>query len=285
VSGQGSHNGLEQRVDPMGQVALVTGGGRGIGRAIAQALALVGMAVAVTARSADELAETARLIEDAGGRAVAIPGDAADRHMVEHVVRQTEEHLGSVDLLVNNAGTSGPIGLTWESDPEQWWRTLEVNLLGPLLFAHGVLPGMVERRRGRIINIASGAGLGTGRHFSAYASSKAALIRLTEALAVEAGEYGVQVFAVGPGVVKTAMVNDVLESPEQSRLLPGIPNAVNEGRDVPPERVGAMAVLLASGAADGLTGRFLSIFDDLPALIMRAEEIQRDRLHTMRLVS
>jgi len=272
-------------IDLSGQIALVTGGGRGLGRAIAIALTRAGAAVAVTARSESELAKTVTAVETSGGRAIALPADVADHAAVQRVVRETERRLGSIDLLVNNAGRAQPVGLTWDIDPSDWWRTLEVNLLGPLLCSHAVLPTMLARARGRIVNVASGAGLGAGRHFSAYATSKAALIRLSEALAAEAADRGVCVFAISPGLVHTSMVADVRQSPEQSRLLPGIATGAQEGRDVPPERAANLVVSLASGVADGLTGRYLSITDDLPALITRAEEIQRDRLHTMRLVT
>jgi NAD(P)-dependent dehydrogenase (short-subunit alcohol dehydrogenase family) len=268
-----------------GQVALVTGGGRGLGRAIAQALAAAGAAVALVARTAAQLDETVALVAAAGGRAVAVPADVGDPAGAGRTVAEVARRLGPVDLLVNNAGIAGPVGRTWELDPAAWWRTLEVNLRGSFGYAHAVLPGMVARGRGRIVNVASGAGLGTGRHFSAYASSKAALIRLSEALAAEAGGDGVRVFAIAPGVVKTAMVRAVLESPEQSRLLPGVPAAVREGRDLPPERTAELVVRLASGAADGLSGRYLTVQDDLPALIARAEEIQRDNRHRMGLVT
>jgi NAD(P)-dependent dehydrogenase (short-subunit alcohol dehydrogenase family) len=283
--GGGGGAGDARRQDLAGQVALVTGGGRGLGRAIAIGLASVGMAVAVTARSADQLDETVAAVEGSGGRALALPADVTDQAAVQRIVSETEQRLGPIDLLVNNAGRGQPIGLTWEIDPADWWRTLEVNLLGPLLYARAVLPGMVARGTGRIVNMASGAGLGTGRHFSAYATSKAALIRLSEALAAEAGAHGVRVFAIAPGVVQTAMVVEVLESATYSQLLPGIPDAVREGRDVPPERAAQLVVCLASGAADGLNGRYLGVQDDLPALIARAEEIQRDRLHTLRLAT
>jgi NAD(P)-dependent dehydrogenase (short-subunit alcohol dehydrogenase family) len=271
--------------DLRGQVALVTGGGRGLGRAIALALAQAGADVAVTARSAGELHETAALVVAAGGQALALPACVAEPAAVEQVVCQAETRLGPLGLLVNNAGMAGPVGLTWAADPAAWWRALAVNLYGPLLFIRAAVPGMVARGRGRVVNMASAAGLGTGRHFSAYATSKAALIRLTEALAAEAAGTGVCAFAIHPGLVQTAMVHSVLQSPEQARLLPGIPDAVREGRDVPPERVAALVVQLASGVADDLSGRYLSVTDDLPALLARAAEIQRERLHTMRLVT
>ena len=241
--------------------------------------------MAVVARTREQLEETVALVGAAGGRAAAVVADVAEPAAAGPAVAEAERRFGPVDVLVNNAGVAEPVGLTWELDPAAWWRTLEVNLRGPLLFARAVLPGMVARGRGRVVNVASGAGLGSGRHFSAYATSKAALIRLSEALAVEAGDAGVRVFAVDPGLVQTAMVTEVLASAEWSRLLPGIPARVAEGRDVPPERAAALVVRLASGAADALSGCYLTVQDDLPALVARAEEIRRDGLHRMGLVT
>ena len=136
-----------ESVDLSGQVALVTGGGQGLGRAFAQALALAGAAVAVTARSEDRIAETVKLIEEKDGKAVAIAGDVIEQRDVERIVATTEDSLGSIDILVNNAGIAGGLGKVWELEPAQWWRALEVNLQGTLLFSHTVLKGMTARKQ------------------------------------------------------------------------------------------------------------------------------------------
>ena len=144
----------------VGRVALVTGGARGLGRVYALALAEAGAVVAVAARSADLLAETVTEIEAAGGRAVAVPTDVAHRPAVDALVAEVERRLGPVDVLVNNAGIGGPFGPFADTDPDAWWRCLEVNLRGPALCARAVLPGMLLRRRGRIINVTSSLGNG-----------------------------------------------------------------------------------------------------------------------------
>src|SRR5262245_11836793 len=185
--------------DLSGQVALVTGGGRGIGRAIATALAEAGAAVAVLARSIDQLAETVGHVTRSGGRAVACPADVTDRAAVEAAVADVESRLGPIDLLVNNAGIGGPVGPLAETDPDDWWRCVEVNLRGPLLCTRALLPGMLARARGRVVNVASGAGTRAIPHLSAYVASKAALIRLTENLDAEVRASGVRVFAIQPG--------------------------------------------------------------------------------------
>src|SRR5262245_52379516 len=128
-----------------GQVAIVTGGGRGIGKAIALGLAKAGCSVAVVARAHDQLAETVKQVTQPGSRAISVTADDSDPDAVQKMVLEVEETLGSVDLLVNNAGLAGPIGPTWETAPDDWWRCLEVNLRGPMLCSRAVLPGMITR--------------------------------------------------------------------------------------------------------------------------------------------
>jgi NAD(P)-dependent dehydrogenase (short-subunit alcohol dehydrogenase family) len=268
----------EGRIDLSGRVALVTGGGRGIGRAIAAALARAGASMAVLARSAAQLDEVVSDITRAGGRAFACPADVTDRTAVESAVAAVGQTLGPIDLLVNNAGVGGPVGPLAEADPEEWWRCLEVNLRGPLLCSRAVLPGMLARRQGRIVNVASGAGTRAIPDLSAYVTSKAALIRLTENLAAEVRGAGVCVFAIQPGTVRTAMAE------EARRLLPWLAEVFERGQDVPPERAGRLVVYLASGRADRLSGRFLAVEWDVEGLVRRAGQLAGSDALTLRLV-
>jgi NAD(P)-dependent dehydrogenase (short-subunit alcohol dehydrogenase family) len=266
--------------DLRGQVALVTGGGRGLGRGYACALAAAGAAVAVAARSADEIAETVSLVRDAGGRAGAFPLDVADPAAVERCVAAVEHELGPVDLLVNNAGVEGPPGMDWEVDPSAWWHTLEVNVRGPFLCACAVLPAMVARRRGRIINISSPAAFAYNPVLSAYGTSKAALTHWSARLAAQVERDGVAILVYAPGFVRTAMTELVATSPDWVRVTHGgFQRLFDEGRDDSVERTVEAFMVLASGRADALTGRHLSVNDDLTVLIARAEEIRRDNLY------
>jgi NAD(P)-dependent dehydrogenase (short-subunit alcohol dehydrogenase family) len=267
----------------VGQVALVTGGGRGLGRAFADALASAGATVAISARSIDQLAETTAMIRAKGGRALAITADVADGQAVAQMVSAVEQELGPVDLLVNNAGVGGPLGPLWEVDPDEWWRNIEVNLRSVLLCSRAVLPGMLARRRGRIINVASVAGLAAIPFGSAYVTSKTAMIRLSETLAAETAAYGISVFAIHPGLVRTAMAEYGIESPEAQQWWPWYRQLFEAGQDVPTEPAAQLVLRLAAGDADRLSGRFLSITDELNELIRQVEAIEHGQLYTLKL--
>jgi NAD(P)-dependent dehydrogenase (short-subunit alcohol dehydrogenase family) len=268
-------------------VALITGGGRGLGRAFAFALAERGVKVAITARTEAEIGSAAEAIEQGGGRAIAGNGDVTDRLAVEQTVTITEAELGPIDLLVNNAGMLRALGVVAEIDADGWWREVETNLRGPFLFAHAVLPGMVARRRGRIINVASGAGLQAIETGSAYCVSKAALIRLSENIALETGSQGIVTFAIHPGTVRTPMNAYLHDSDEVGQNAPDVQKWFRElyaeGRDTPIERPVELVLALATGQADALSGCFLDVNDDLDTLVAQAEAIQREDRLRMRL--
>jgi len=272
-----------QEIPLKNQIAVVTGGGRGIGRAIAQSLASAGAAVAVLARSQNELAETVRLIEEAGGRARAFVADVADPAAVRNAMRSVRESLGPVDLLVNNAGAVQPLGPFAENTVEDWWRTMEVNVHGPLLCTHAVLPGMIARHGGRIINIASGAGTVSAPYFSSYITSKTALIRFTECMAIETRGQGISCFAIEPGTVRTAMAEYSLNSEEGMKWLPWFGRIFEQKIDVPAERSARLVLELASGRMDALSGRFLSIYEDLDLMLKSLDEIKEKNLHSLKL--
>src|SRR5262249_1320754 len=161
-------------------------------------------------------------------------------------------------------------------EAEAGWRCLEVNLRGPMLACRAVLPAMIARGRGRIVNVASGAGTWAIPYLGAYVTSKTALIRLTEVLAAETAEHGVAVFAIEPGTVRTAMAQSVLESNAGRQWLPWFRDVFEQGRDVAPVHAVRLVLLLASGRADPLSGRFLTISDDVLELTERALSGVRD---------
>jgi NAD(P)-dependent dehydrogenase (short-subunit alcohol dehydrogenase family) len=247
-----------------GQVALVTGGGRGIGAGIARELAAAGARVAVAARTR---AEVEREANEIGGFAVVADVSRADavRTMVEGV----EAELGPVDLLVNNAGIDLDESTAWEVEPETWWHVFEVNVLGVYLCCRAVIPGMVERGRGRIVNIGSGAAYLPALSTTAYPASKAALYRFGEGLAKQLAPHGVDVFTISPGLVRTAMT--------ASRFGDDAPWT-------PPELAPQLVRVLASGRADALAGRYIHAeHDDIEELIRRADEIRERDLNAIRL--
>ena len=207
-------------MDLTGQVALITGGSRGLGRAFAQALLAAGARVAITGRTAPELHETAVQLSSAVNQVLAIPAEATDPQGTPQVVATVEKRVGPITLLINNAGQNrafGPIGVV---DPIAWWNQVEVNLRGPFLYANAVLPGMRARQKGRIINVASQAGMQGIPTLSAYVVSKTALIRFTETLALDTVEDGIRVFAIHPGTVRTPLNDYIHDSPEVAKSAP-----------------------------------------------------------------
>jgi NAD(P)-dependent dehydrogenase (short-subunit alcohol dehydrogenase family) len=270
---------MDETNELRGQHALVTGGGRGIGRGIAQRLAAAGAAVAVLARGAVELAETRRLIEASGGRCLALPADVTDRAAVEVAVARAEAEPGPLDLLVNGAGSHLAVGELWEVNADAWWTDIASNLRGPFLRCRAVLPGMIARRRGRIITIASGAALEPRPYSTAYAAAKAAVLRLTDSLHAAVQGHGVSIFAIHPGGVHTALTERILASEAGRSAYPHWQTLDWQ----PPERAAALVMAIAVGRADALGGRYLDAVDDLDTLIARAPEILRDDLYTLRM--
>ena len=237
--------------------------------------------MAVCARSEDEVTGVAGEIEDRGGHALAIRCDVTDRQQVESMVAAAEDAIGPVDLLVNNVGRFGPVGPLAATDPDNWWQTLEVNLRGPLYCTRAVLPGMLTRCHGRIVNVSSSAGLAAIPMLSAYAVSKTALYRLSENLAAETRGHGVIVFTINPGLVRTAMSESALSCGEPSieRWFAG---AFANQEDLSTESAATLVIYLASGAADVLSGRTISAAEDVAQMVARADEIEKHDLYVLR---
>jgi len=247
-----------------GKVALVTGGGRGIGRGIAIELTQAGARVAVSARTRAQVEETAA---ETGG--IAIEADVSKREDVERMVATTEAELGPIDVLVNNAGIALWEDKGWELEPEEWWHVLEVNVLGVYLGCRAVIPGMIERGRGRIVNVASGAAYLPGSTSTAYSASKAAVHRFSETLANQLAPHGIPVFSISPGLVRTDLIGS---------------NFGDDAPWTPPELAPRLVLALASGRLDALSGRYLHAeHDDIDDVASRADEIAEQDLNAIRL--
>jgi NAD(P)-dependent dehydrogenase (short-subunit alcohol dehydrogenase family) len=244
-------------------VALVTGASGRIGRSIAVALAGAGMSVALLGRDRDRL--TAAVQEAAcTGRALPVVCDVADWRQVQEAVELVERELGPVDLLVNAAGRIERDDVpVWEADPGEWWEVVEANLRGSFHLVRAVVPGMVERGGGRVVDLSSGIGARDSAVYTAYAASKVALFRLSGGLALAGAEHGVQAFELAPGRVRTAMTA-------------GMPMHADKPEDywTPVRRTTDLVLAIGSGRLDALSGRFLRAdVDDVETLVARAERI------------
>jgi NAD(P)-dependent dehydrogenase (short-subunit alcohol dehydrogenase family) len=239
------------------------------------------------ARSGDELAESVELIEAAGGVAAAAVADVRDHHVLSAAIAQLRHRVGPFDVVVNGAGVVGPIGPLWEVDAREWWSTMEVNVAGLMLCTQLVLPDMVSRRRGRILNVSSQAGVHRWPLVSAYSVSKAAVTKLSENLAREVSRFGISVFSVHPGLLPLGM--GISPSTSQSapprsyedRIWAWVDRELAEGRGADPADAVDLIVRLAAGDADALSGRHVSVHDDLDALLADIDEIRRRDLYAL----
>jgi len=267
------------------KVAIVTGAGRGVGRAIALALAREGADLVVVSRTFPEVEETAGQVRVLGRRALALRVDVSRMEDVENMVKSALRDFGRIDVLVNNAGILGPIGSLIENDVEQWIETVKVNLIGTFLCCKAVLPIMVKQGGGKIINLSGGGAAYPRPRFSAYGTSKAAVVRFTETLAEELKEFNIQVNAIAPGAINTRIQEEILAAGEAAgeKALAEARKA-RETRGTPPNVPAALAVFLASDESDGLTGKLISaVWDDWRSIgAERIKEIELKGLYTLR---
>jgi NAD(P)-dependent dehydrogenase (short-subunit alcohol dehydrogenase family) len=245
------------------KVAIITGGGRGIGRATALALAGAGANVVVAARSRRAIEQVAEEIRSHGGQALAIPTDVSDAASVDLMVVQTLRASGRVDILVNNAGVIAPIGMTWEVPPLIWQRNVNVNLLGVFLCARAVLPHMIhqdphENLRGKIINVSSGAANSVILGGGAYCAAKAGVDQFTRVLAAEVESHSITVNSVYPGVVDTQMQAEIRHLPaDRFPEWDRFESYYQMGQLRPPEEAAQLLLWLASPFTDDLTGQII----------------------------
>lgn len=235
--------------------AIVTGGTRGIGRAIVDSLEQAGWEVAVWSRNTGV--------------------DVTDHEAVEAAARDA----GPVDLLVANAGTIEAVGPPWEVEIGAWRRDLETSAVGTFYCARSVMPGMIERRGGRIVTLASGVAVRPSPYQSGYAAGKAAVLSLTESLSALGAEHGVRVFAIFPGYVPTDMTRRMLEAAAGRPWADKLPY----GRTVDPTLTARLVLFFASGRGDALSGRCIHALDDVEELARRADEVRERDLYVPRL--
>jgi len=241
-----------------GSVALVTGGGRGIGRAIALRLARAGMRIGIADLDGTSARAVANEVVLAGGRAFGADADVSDPAAVQAAAHAVEEALGPVDVLVNNAGWER-LALFVESDPALWDRLIAVNFRGALNATHAVLEGMIARGRGRIVSISSDAGRVGSTGEAVYSGCKAALIGFSKALAREVARHGITVNVVCPGPADTQLLRDVMAGERGAKILAGMQRAIPLGRLAVPEDVAGAVAYLASDEAAYVTGQVLSV--------------------------
>lgn len=253
-----------------GKVALITGGGRGIGQAIARAYAAEGAKLTLAARTKAELQETAQSIRDEhGSDVITVLTDVTDRAQVENAVAQTLHHHGVIDVLVNNAGNTGEIGPLWQLDPDRWANTISVHVLGTFYGCRAAIPAMLERGSGRIVNM-SGVG---GANDTSYDAAKTAIVNMTENLSHELAGTGITVNAISPGSIHTRMWEEVRDmayaAGDMAMYEKGV--QVTSGGGASILRAAELAVLLGSDQCANLSGRLiraaLDTFEDIPGNI------------------
>jgi NAD(P)-dependent dehydrogenase (short-subunit alcohol dehydrogenase family) len=272
------------------KVIVITGASSGVGLETARQLAGQGGEIVMIVRD-QARGEHARsqVAEAAAGKPpVLLTADLSVQADIRRVAHQVRDRYDHADILINNAGISGPVGPLWQAQTAEWWRAIEVNLGGAFVLTQLALEHMIPAGKGRIINVTSYAGVYRWPLLSAYAASKAALVKLTETLAEETRPHGVSVFSVDPGLLPIGLGQAALrasagrETPA-GRVQRWIRDQLAAGRGADPEEAARLIIALASGRADRLSGRHLSVNDNLDALLPRIDQIERDDLHTLRL--
>ena len=249
-----------------GKIAVVTGGGRGIGRAIAMRFAAEGAAVLIASRTEAELRNVAREIEQSSGKAAWVAADVSREADCARIVATAEDRLGAVNILVNNAGDYGPVKPVEEISPEEWDRVIAVHLRGAFLLTRLVLPGMYRRKSGAIVNISSLSAKAAFSWGSPYAAAKAGMLGLTRVTAAEAARRGVRVNAICPGPVPETKMSQDLGNVLAARLkispeiqLKQFLEGILQGRGQTAEEVASAAAFLASDQASAITGQSLNV--------------------------
>lgn len=242
--------------DLTGKVAIVTGASRGIGQAIAERFAEAGAKVVLSSRKQDDLDSVAAGIQAKGGEALAIAAHNGEKTALQALAKATFDAYGRIDILVNNAATNPHFGTLLEAEDSLWQKTIEVNLMGNVWLTQAVVPSMRQGGGGKIVNVASINGLRPGRMQGIYSITKAAVISLTQTLAMELGRDNIQVNAIAPGLVKTKFARVIWENED---ILNEMLRRTPAGRIGEPGDIAGIALYLASPASDFATGQVFVI--------------------------
>lgn len=266
-----------------GKVSIITGAGRGIGKAIAQKFADEGSIVILVARSKKEISETLDEIIKSGGNGMAIPTDISVENDVKKLVKTTVNKFSRIDVLVNNAAIMTPIGPVQKINSKEWENTLKTNLFGTFYCIKETIPYMISQQSGKIINMSGGGAFNPFPNFSAYSTSKAAIVRLTETVAEELKEYNIQVNAISPGAIKTKMTLDVIQNSQLAGNEYERAQKVLETGGADLSKVEELVMFLASNESSSLTGKTISAqWDDLEYIRKNIGEIQNSDKYTMK---
>ena len=267
-----------------GKAVIVTGAGSGVGRAAALVFSRAGAKVVCCGRRQEKLEETVAQVKAQQGEAMAVPVDLTDLNKVERMAARARETFGEIGVLFNSAATFHALGSVWEVDPEKWWRDMGNNLRGPMHCCRAVLPQMIQKAEGAIINITAQAGTDAKPGCSGYACSKAGVIHLTNTLAAELKmkEIPVLVFGLDPGFNRTEMTEELAAHPESAFWLPRVKPNLDTDKGAHPERVAETAIELIKYGQPVLAGRTFRVGVKVKDIDKKAAEIEEKDLLTLR---
>lgn len=268
------------------KVAIITGGSRGIGKAIAVSFVKEGAKVVIASRTLREILATCGELQNMGGDIRGFVTDISIGGEVDRLVQEAIVSFGTVDILVNCAGIQSPIGSFLDTNKDEWLQNILINLVGTTMCCRSVLPGMIKNKKGKIINLSGGGATSPRSNFSAYACSKSAIVRFTETLAMEVKDYGIDVNAIAPGIVNTRMMEEIINAGDSAgQEEVAIAVKVRREGGSPPELAAELAVFLASINSDGLSGKLISaVWDKWKEFNKNIDEINASAIYTIRRV-
>lgn len=267
------------------KVAIITGASRGIGKCIAETFAREGCNLTIVSRNLKEICSVADELKRYNVDILPLKCDVSNFNDVEEMTKKTIGRFKRIDILVNNAGIYGPLGSLVNNDIELWMKTININLLGTVMCTKSALPYMIAARKGKIINLSGGgAGGPPVPTFSAYGTSKDAVVKFTEIISEEVKDYNIQINSIAPGAVNTRLLDQVLEAEDKidKKFLEKAKKQKETG-GTPPEKAAQLALYLASDDSDGITGKLISaVWDDYQNFKNSLDEIKSTSIYTLR---